>query len=562
MATDKYDRPIITLQPYAKTPQYVKHEAEDDRLAILVCRIKIWKPSGHDWFNIPDDKNSLTIREVESIEINNSYKELLSKAVLKFPRGTLVEKRIKPNQSVSTDSGNNDGKAKTEAISEATQNGDTLTYQTQATEEKKGNMTEIKPTGNIVSLDGSQIDVGLTEMNQHLSEKDLLCNADFAIGNRIEIYLGYAYSDEEFNAMQSDTKIVPDNMEMAFTGFITKCSVSTPLEVECTNMAHVLTTINVCDITEKNTMKLSDFLLDTGKYHILKDTGISLSKDMGDCTIEVGKFHISNQLTVADVLSEWNKSGIVSFMENNQDGTSTLRVGKVYYAGMNGSQMPTKSKDYITYKSESTYNIIQFDWDVANDGLSLANTDKKYLAVRATGREADGREIHFTVRKTDTSSEDWMGTEDDDYENDGTWTIVNDKKTEHRTKKKKKKDGGTRTTTSTVQKTHNKVDMSNFTVIPYISQTIPTTRDKLIEEAKQYWEKYVPNGIKGTLTIFGDRYVRPADIIGLIDPRQPQKNGYYLVEEVNIDFGVDGYRKELKLPYKVGKFDKYPTYQI
>lgn len=553
MATDKYNRPIITLQSYAKTPQYVKHTADDDRLAILVCRIKIWQAEAPNWFNIPDDSQCLVIREVESIEINNSYKELLSKAVLKFPRGTVVEKRVKSNQAVAEDSGNSDDKVKAQDIRTVTQNGDLLTYGTQAIEFIKNSQEEVKPTGNIMSLDGSQVDVGLTKMNQHLNEKDLLCNADFAIGNRIEIYLGYAYSDVEFNDMQADTSKVPNNMEMVFTGFITSCSVATPLEVECTNMAHVLTTINVADITEKNTMTIKDFLGDDGKYHLLKDTGISLSADIGDCKIEVGKFQISSQLTVADVLDNWNDSGIVSFMENNEDGTSTLRVGKVYYAGFSGD-MTTKDKNYITYKSTSTYNILQCDWDVAEDNLTLVNADKKYLAVRATGREKDGREIHFTVRKTDASSESWMADEDDDE----TWTVVNDKQTV--TKVKQKKDGGTRTTKSS--KTKNKVDMSNYTVIPYISSTMPTTREKLMEEAKQYWNKYVPNGLSGTLTIFGDRYIRPTDIIGLIDPRQPQKNGYYLVEEVNIKFGVDGYRKELKLPYKIGNFDKYPTYQI
>lgn len=46
----------------------------------------------------------------------------------------------------------------------------------------------------------------------------------------------------------------------------------------------------------------------------------------------------------------------------------------------------------------------------------------------------------------------------------------------------------------------------------------------------------------------------------LIDPRQPQKNGYYSVESVNITFCANGYRKELKIPYKVANFKDYPTY--
>ena len=559
MAEQKFDRPVIELQPYAETPKYTYHGAADDRVAILVCRIKTWKAKDRNWFDIPTGDNCLVIRECESIEITNSYKELISKAVVRFPRGTIVEKR-KAGAAVAVDSGIGNNTVKTEDINKATQNGDFLEYAMQVAQKQSKTSSTIKPTAEIIPLDGTQVDVGLTNINQHLNEKDLLDQNDFTIGNRIEIYLGYAYSEEEFQSMQSDNKKVPTNMELAFTGFITGCSVSTPLEVECENMAHVLTTINVSDITEKNTRTISDFLADNGQYHLLKDTGISLSKSVGDCTIEVGKFHISSQLTVADVLAEWSKSGIASFMENNSDGTSSLRVGKIYYVGTGGDSLPSKDKNYITYNSASYYNIIQFDWDVASDNLSLVNTDKKYLAVRATGREKDGKWIHFTLRKTDSSSGDWNVTEDED----DTWSVVNEKTTRRAKKSGKIAEGTKRPNAkgTVYEKTKNKVDLSNYNVIPYISQTYPCTKEKLLQEAKQYWGKYVPNGISGTLTIFGDLAVKPSDIIGLIDPRQPQKNGYYLVEAVNTTFGTNGYRKELKIPYKVARFKDYPVYQL
>ena len=558
MANQKYDRPVIELQPYAQTPKYTYHGAADDRVAILVCRIKTWKAKDRNWFDIPTGDNCLVIRECESIEITNSYKELISKAVIRFPRGTIVEK--KTGVSVSVDSGIGDSTRKTEDINKATQYGDFMEYAMQVAQKLSKTTSSVQPTAEIIPLDGTQVDVGLTNINQHLNEKDLLNQNDFTIGNRIEVYLGYAYSEEEFQSMQSDNSKVPANMELAFTGFITGCSVSTPLEVECENMAHILTTINVSDITEKNTMSINDFLADDGKYHLLKNTGISLSKSVGDCTIEVGKFHISSQLTVADVLAEWSKNGIASFMENNTDGTSSLRVGRIYYAGAGGDSLPSKDKNYITYNADSYYNIIQFDWDVASDNLSLVNTDKKYLAVRATGREKDGKRIHFTLRKTDSSSGDWNITENED----DTWSVVNEKTTRQKKKAGKIAEGTKRPNAkgTVYEKTKNKVDLSNYNVIPYISQTYPCTKEKLLQEAKQYWGKYVPNGISGSLTVFGDLAIKPSDIIGLIDPRQPQKNGYYLVEAVNTTFGTSGYRKELKIPYKVAKFKDYPIYQL
>ncbi len=557
MAKQKFDRPTIELQPYAETPRYTYHGAADDRVAILVCRIKVWRPKDTNWFDVPACDNCLVIRECESIEITNSYKELIGKAVIRFPRGTIIEKYKKADVAVSVDSGMGDNTRTSMPINKATQNGDLVEYNMQGVKKSQRILSKIKPTSKIMPLDGKQVDVGLTNLNQHLKEKDLLNQNDFSIGNRIEIYLGYAYSEDEFKSMQADVSKIPTNMEMVFTGFVTGCSVSTPLEVECENMAHVLTVINVPDITEKGKMKMKDFLSDDGKYHLLKDTGIKLAKSAVDTTIEIAKFRISSNLTVADVLSNWSDYGIQSFMENNPDGTSTLRVGKVYYAGKGGSALPTKDKSYITYNQESSYNIIQFDWDVANDNLSLTHTDKKYLAVRAVGWDATGKQIHLTVRRTDTSSDDW-GISDDDE----TWSVVNEKTTRRKLKKGKIAEGTARPHDkgTVYQKIQNKVDLKNYMVVPYIKFAEKCTRDQLIKEAKEYWGRYVPNGISGTLTVFGDLQIKPSDIVGLIDPRQPQKNGYYLVESVNITFGANGYRKELKIPYKVANFKDYPTY--
>lgn len=565
MAGTKFDKDhtLQQLQNYQVTPKYISHGSGEDRLAILVCKIKVWKPKDNKWFDIPKDSQCLVIREVESIEIAESYKDLIGKAVLRFPRGTIVEKHS--TGSVIADDG--DGALKAVPTRDATASGDFLEYSMQSVNSQQGSTNQIKADANIVSMDGSQVDAGLTSFNQHVNEKELLDPNDFATGNRIEIRLGYAYSEEEFNYLQSYDGNVPPNMQVAFTGFVTACSVSTPLEVTCENMAHVLTTINVPNITEKGKMTIKDFLDDEGKFHLLKDTGISLSKgtseNMGNTStvIEVSKFHISDQLTVADVLTEWNKDGIMSFMETDLQGNSTLRVGKVYYAGLNGGNMPTSDPQYISYNGGiNQYNILQFDWDVAEDRLSLVNTDKKYLAVKALGWDKDGKQLSFVIRKIADSNGDWAIAEG---EFEGAWSVVNQQTP--RPKKARRTRGGKvvqQSGTTVDKKVKDKVDMSHYNVISYISSTKPTTKDKLMEEAKQYWGKYVPNGISGSISIFGDIHVIPSQIIGLIDPRQPQKNGYYMVESVNTTFGMDGFRREIKLPYKVMSFKEYPTYKI
>lgn len=126
---------------------------------------------------------------------------------------------------------------------------------------------------------------------------------------------------------------------------------------------------------------------DNGKYHLLKGTGIPLANSSKNSIISVSGGSISNNLTVADVLSEWNKSGVLCIMETKSDGSVQLRVGLTYYAGKGGGKLPNNDKKYITYNGgNNSVMLIQFDWDVAQDKLSLKRNDKKYLAVEAQGR--------------------------------------------------------------------------------------------------------------------------------------------------------------------------------
>ena len=67
------ERPSLSqFQNFQPTPKYIFHKAAEDKIAILVCQIKIWQASGNDWFSIPGVKSCLTIRECESIEISDS----------------------------------------------------------------------------------------------------------------------------------------------------------------------------------------------------------------------------------------------------------------------------------------------------------------------------------------------------------------------------------------------------------------------------------------------------------------------------------------------------------
>ena len=97
----------------------------------------------------------------------------------------------------------------------------------------------------------------------------------------------------------------------------------------------------------------------------------------------------------------------------------------------------------------------------------------------------------------------------------------------------------------------DKVDLSQYTIIPYMSRKIGISNDDLLEEAIKYFAGYNMNGIEGSLTLFGDLALRSAEKVELVDNRYVQKNGYYLVDEVTTKFGTHGYRQTIKLPYLI-----------
>lgn len=522
---------------YTLTPKYYSHKAYEDKLAILVCQIKIWKPEGNKWFSIPSANQCLTIRECESIEIADSAKNLINKAVVRFPRGTVIQQSSKKEKEV-TSGDKSDYTEKNESLKKANNDGDVTSTPTALYTEDG-----VSTTSMAVNYD----DKGLIDFNRTKKEPALLSPNDVAIGNRIEIRLGYAYSETEYLQMNSADS--DPNMDVAFTGFITAISVDTPLELECTNMAHILASVSTPNISAKATLQIKDFLDDDGTYHLLKDTGIPLAESSKGSTISVSGGSISNNLTIADVLTEWNKSGVLCMIETKPDGSAQLRVGLTYYAGKGGG-LPNNDKKYITYNGgNNTVKLIQFDWDVAQDKLSLKRNDKKYLAVEAQGRTADNQFFKLTVRKNpDPDDEGWM------VDTDSQFQIVNRRKVKNR--KKMKYVNGTYSTKRVEGHLTDAAKLDKYNVIQYFSTKVGITEEELIEEAKQYWASYNPNGISGSIVIFGDLYIKPTDIVGLVDVRQPEKNGYYYVESVNTSFGMDGYRRELHIPFKIATFSK------
>lgn len=472
---------------------------------ILICLIKIWTPKdSKDPMTVPDD--AMLISEVEEIEIEESYKKLIGTASVRFPRGTVIRKTV-------------------------------TTYNEEEVAKNKQLDVDISAAGVVEEV---------------RKTSTVATSSSFSIGQRIRIYLGYTtdpsianlakVSSSQKNNIFTDSSYrkqyenaYPQNQkksdkvetytDIAFDGYITKVSVDTPIELECENLGYALKWITCPRLTIKSNATVVDFLGENSKYNLLKGTGLKLHSLASQQKWDLGKVTLTTDLTVADVLTEWSKFGIHCFI-TEEDGNPVVSVGRSYFDNAKGDSIINASSQ------PSTPTKILFNYHVANNGLTLMSTDKKFLAIEAEGLDSGDKFFHLTLLQNpqyDSSKSD-----------SDRWRVVNVSKLS----KKAMKSGA-----RVLNKTKDKVDMKLYTKIPYHSKKMPITQDELIEEAKKYYESYNMNGIDGSLTLFGDLHLHTATKVELVDDRYPGKNGYYLVEEVHTTFGTGGYRQTIKLPY-------------
>lgn len=516
---------------------YTYHEPSEDVIMIPLCQIYVWEAKQDD----ASSNKGVIFTEVESVEITDSYKELVSIATIKIPRGSVIGKTMG-----------------TDDIDKKVKTGNMTTETTETSMKTSTDTGDLVVPGSSVDGNGNPTmsanmvrdDIGFVEMDR--SKERLIKQDDFAIGNRIEIKLGYYITsdkepDDPDNSIFQRVKKGEDlGLTTVFRGFISGCSPTTPLEISCKGMGSKLAKKQCPNLIAKKDYTINDLFKSGGTFDLLKGTGLTLSPISEAQNMNVGKINLSKNITVADVCDELKKCGLICFVEPN--GVN-LRVGRTLYSsGKNESD-----KSSIRYTGNSNRpgpQIIQFDWDVAKDSLSITRIDKNFLAVRAqalipvkVGKNIETRTLRVTVRKATSDTEGAMGG----------FLFTN----EHNNQQAKvdKKKGGNKN----VYKTN--VDLDNYTIVPFIMHDDQCTMAKLKEAAKNYWKQFSTTGVSGSVTIFGDKVIYPSETIMLIDPRQPEKNGLYLVETVTTSFSVDGgYRRELKLPNKIMNYEGKITY--
>lgn len=457
---------------------------------ILICLIQIW--------DLADPKKPMEepasprlITEVAEVEIEESYRKLIGTASVKFPRGTVIKKTL-------TELNGEEYRSNVSATIE-----DSGVLVTTRTDSKKAEVT------------------------------------DFKVGSRIRIMLGYttdpkiaalAKVNKDGKSIHNDSSKLTEyknHLVTMFDGYITKCSIDTPIEIKCENLASGLKKISCPKVPASKNMTVNDFLAPDGKYKLLENSGLSLHPKTKSCDINIGKVSLTTDLTVADVLTEWSKYKVFAYVKYN-NGEPCIAVGRSYFSNA--------GNDSVIRDDDHKIPEILFDYHVANNGLTLMNTDKAFLAVEATCLDSQDKFYHITIRR----NPNW----DDSKPTKDKWQVMN----ETTLSKKAQKLGAT-----CLSKSKDKVDLSTYTVIPYMSPKLGISHDALLEEAIKYFESYNMNGIEGTLTLFGDLSLRTGTEVHLTDKLHPQKNGYYLVDEVNTTFGVGGYRQKIKLPYCIAK---------
>lgn len=502
---------------YTLEPSYNFHDYTEDVVNVLACQIKVWKATAPNWFDDPGQYTVIT--EVENIEILESYQELITGAVIHLPKGAIIEDTIitkAVDNEITT--GNGTEAVEETKLSEASRYGELLTVDDSVS--KDDNMT--------LSVDESRPDGGFNEISES-QKKHLASSNDFAVGNRIEIWLGYLVESgdlkedisDKFQKLKQGEKL--SELYLAFTGFITGCSVSTPLEIECENMASLLKKKGSAKGMFGNKCTISDFLSDSGKYKLLKNTGISLAPWVQP--IKLGAFEINDNLSVYSLLYSWKqKNGIYSMLE--RDG-KTLRVGMLH---IEKDQWPS-DKNTVNYKEQQSVQYLQHDWDIVNDGLKVTNVEKEYIVINAKAHQEKTKTFRVMVGKVDGK--------------------FHHEKHDYLIRKKQKRKKGQKNRPAVI----SKFDSTKYMVI---------TRDfgqqadmnELIKNAEKYWTAYNPNGISGELVVYGNLRIAPTDIIGFISPLYPEKNGHYVVESVRTTFGVNGFRQTLTIPYKLSSFTK------
>lgn len=475
---------------------------------ILICLIQIWNKNDEKTFMVPPTSGLMEFTEVENVEIQDTYKEFINTAKIRFPRGTVVRK----------------------------------------TSETIDELTEIDAAKVSASVDSRGL---IVETRNSYSE--LASVSDFNIDQRIRIYLAYTTDPEIASlpkyipgrgSIHTDRKLYDRYFAAvsvngpAFDGYVFKCSIDTPIELECESIAARLKYYSAPNIPNPKNLCVNDILEKGGKYYALGDSGFEFFKEDNtkkSVKIYIGNVPMNKDYTLADIFSEWSRHNLYTYVWVDYKANPPkpyLVVGRSYFTNEGADSIVRQRKKQGFMNTVD----VNFNYDVASNGLTLMNTNKDFLCIKGESMTKDGKSYRMTLRRK-------LSWKPGDPKKDK-WEILNETKLS----KKMIKAGATKMSKGT--KTH---EMDRYTVIPYYSPNIGVSHEQLFDEMVKYYENFNVNGIDGKLTVFGDKNLRSGMRVHLIDPYYTAKNGIYLIDEVETSFGTKGFRQTIKIPYCISR---------
>ena len=474
----------------------------------LIGLVEVWKTTKDKPIERPESENDvIRIAEFESIEIHSSYQNIIDTATVSFPRGTIIRKLIEPKDA-------------------------DIRSRVAASTDSNGVLEENRQiNGKIVSSVATVADFDISDGAFTRIQIRLGYTTDYRVFRMTKVSDGGKNIFNDRNTYNEYLK----HLKLMFDGFITNCSVETPISISCENFGHLLKYVSCKKITTTDKTTVRQLLNakgdNGGVYGLLSGSMVKPKPDFDETQdMVIGKQEITSDLTVFDVLNQWHRWKAYSFITLGGSGMPVLDIKRSYVSTVNG-----QDPDSIMYGKTANPTTVDFGYHVANNSLTLFKTDKRFLAVKASCLEADGKGyVTLTIVPNPDADEDGM---------DGrvAFRVINEKKISKKMMKKHH--------IKMVSEGSSKVNLSEYTVIDYQSRKIGLTHDQLLDEAIKFYGMYNMNGLDGNLTLFGDLRLETGDIIKIHDPRSTQKDGDYLVEQVTTRFDTNGFRQTITLPY-------------
>lgn len=276
-----------------------------------------------------------------------------------------------------------------------------------------------------------------------------------------------------------------------FDGYITKIQNRMPIEINCEDTMWKLKQLKA----PNKLFKGSEYTVQKMLTELLQGTGITVI-DGTDQTIQtnIGDFRTQNE-SVASVLERLRRDGsLYSYFRGDQ-----LRCSGIVY-----------------YPQDRVDHVFKFQENIISDQLQYNRKEDLEIAIKAHAEYLDSG----------------SGTN-----NDGT----------PKTKRKRievlvGKDGVI---------SDEKTFTGDVVSIPVLGAT---TKEVLIQKAKEYLPKFYYTGFKGSFVTFGQPSVKHGDAAIIRDSVIPERNGTYLIKEVTKNMSlIGGYKQTILLHLRIDK---------